>query len=201
MAKLEILEEQIPHILQQLDALAHRTEPIGDPYLDGLYNLDTTAVYYRFLFRLVQALTPKLIVELGVCTARGTAHMAAASGDASVVAIDPSPMDIAPILQRYPRIQWLKETSCSSFALDAVADGSVDLCFVDTLHEYDLVSLETKLWLPKMKRGGILLFDDITINGGMRKFWDALKLPKVALPWLHWSGFGAALAYPPDSPI
>jgi hypothetical protein len=126
--------------------------------------------------------------------------MAAASGDTAVVAIDPSPMDIAPILQRYPQIRWLKDTSCSPLALDAVPAGSVDLCFIDTLHDYDLVSLETKLWLPKMKRGGMLLFDDITLNEGMRKFWGELNLPKVALPWLHWSGFGAALAYPPESP-
>jgi len=195
---MDVPTERIPHILQQLGALSRFTGPTGVPFLDGLYDLDATAVYYRFLFRLVQALAPQLIVELGVCTARGTAHMAAAAGEAVIVAVDPSPMDIGPILQRYPRIHWLKDLSCSPAVLDAVPDGSVDLCFIDTLHEYDLVSRETRMWLPKMKRGGIMVFDDLTLNDGMRKFWDELTLPKVALPWLHFSGFGIALAYPPD---
>ena len=180
--------------LLELEVLARDTSATGDPFLDGLYALDATAAYYRLLYRLVRAISPELVVELGVFTARGTAHIAAACRETKVIGVDPFPKDISEILDRYPNIQFLKDKSYSKSVLDLVADGSVDICFFDTLHEYQVVLVETQLWFPKMKRGGIMLFDDISLNDGMKKFWSELNLPKLSLPWLHHSGFGAAVA-------
>ena len=180
--------------LAQVEDIAHDITPVGDAFLDGMFDLDPTAVYYRFLFRLVRSIKPTSVVELGVCTGRSSAHMAAGWPNATLAGIDPSPLDISPILARYPSIRWFKETSTSTTILKDVPDRSVDLCFFDTRHDYDLVSLETRVWLPKMKPGAVMLFDDISLNEGMRAFWTELALPKVSLPWLHWSGFGVALA-------
>ncbi len=166
--------------------------PLEDSFLDSLFNQDKTSTYYRFMYRLCKLVNSKLTVELGVCSGRGTAHLAAGT-NGTVIAIDPNPWDINYILQKYPNITLKKIYSNDKQVLESITDGSVDICFVDTNHEYEQVTLETKLWNPKMKVGGIMLFDDINYNDGMKRFWNELSMNKISLPHLHWTGFGVAI--------
>lgn len=39
-------------------------------------------------------------------------------------------------------------------------DGSLDLVIIDAAHDYENVTNDIKLWLPKVKRGGIVIGDD-----------------------------------------
>jgi predicted O-methyltransferase YrrM len=36
----------------------------------------------------------------------------------------------------------------------------VDLIFIDSTHDYDTVSSDIAYWYPRMKPGGIMVFDD-----------------------------------------
>lgn len=179
--------------LNEIEILAKDLTIIGDPYLDALVKKDPSAKYYPFMYRLLQKINPKLVVELGVCTGHGTAHLAASSPAATIIAVDPNPLDITAILGRYKNIKFKKTISTDLTLLDDIKDESVDLVFVDTLHTYAQVTSEVAVWTSKLKKGGIFLFDDITYSEEMIKFWNELQLPKVSLPQLHWTGFGIAI--------
>jgi predicted O-methyltransferase YrrM len=179
---------------RKLHELSQFVGPIGDPFLDGLYNNDNTAIYYRFLYQLSKFLQPQKIIELGVYHGWSTAHLAAPVPKALVMAIDPSPQEgFRNTTNHYQNIAVILDRSDSQGVLDMVAEKSVDICFIDTIHEYEQASKELKLWTPKMKSGGVFLYDDITQSEGMKKFWNEVPEPKISMPWLHHSGFGASI--------
>lgn len=184
--------------LIEIAKLAHA--PTGDTYLDGLFALADTAIYYRFIYHLIRQMQPSLVVELGVCTGRCTAHMAAACPSATVIGLDPRPdvNDIKLVSARYQNIIFRMSESTNRDELNQIEDKSVDLCLVDSDHYHDQVLHEFALWLPKMKTGGVMLFDDITLDDTMKLAWKHLgrmspHLRRVSLPELHHSGFGAIL--------
>ena len=181
--------------LSELAAIAidARKEPTPDPFLESLYRLDETAVYYRFLYRLARMVRPKISVELGVCTGRGTAHMAGGNMEGVVYGIDPSPLDMSDILARFQNIILMKDRSDSGKVLSVIPNETVDICFVDSEHTYDNAHKEVNLWTSKLKNGGVFIFDDVEYNEDMKRFWDWVPLQKIYLPGLHYTGFGAAI--------
>jgi ubiquinone/menaquinone biosynthesis C-methylase UbiE len=48
----------------------------------------------------------------------------------------------------------------SVFAALSFEDSSLDVIFVDGLHTYEGVSMDTNAWLRKLKRGGAFIFND-----------------------------------------
>lgn len=168
--------------------------PTGDTFLDSLFQADPSALYYRFIFRLVQSMKPALSVELGTYKGWCAAHMCAGHPGGKVVTVDPSPQsECAGIVARYSNLSLLKDKSDSPAVLGSIKDGSVDICLVDSVHESAHAEREVLLWTPKMRRSGVMLFDDISMNDDMRGFWDRITLRKLALPHLHWTGFGAVV--------
>lgn len=55
-------------------------------------------------------------------------------------------------------IQWLHADSLEAARL--FDDGTLDLVFLDSDHTFEHVSKEIRLWLPKVKPGGILCGHD-----------------------------------------
>ncbi len=41
-----------------------------------------------------------------------------------------------------------------------IANGSLDLIFIDALHDYDSVKVDIERWLPKVRKGGIICGHD-----------------------------------------
>ena len=55
-------------------------------------------------------------------------------------------------------VSFFKMTS--EQAAPIIKDGSLDLVFIDGLHDFDNVTLDINLWLPKVRLGGILCGHD-----------------------------------------
>lgn len=178
-------------------AAENAMKPTGDAYLDGLFDLVSSATYYRFLYRLAMAAKPEFIVELGSEYGRSTAHLAACG--ARVLAVDSCPKkEVMDVIARYNNVQLRITDSTERDVLDNVKDGSVDICFFDSDHYCYQVMKEYGVWFQKMKPGGVMLFDDITMDGTMIQAWWLLEkmsphLERIELPQLHHSGFGAII--------
>ena len=49
-------------------------------------------------------------------------------------------------------------------ALQQFEDGSIDLLHIDGNHEYESVKKDFANWLPKLKKGGLILMPDILVE-------------------------------------
>jgi len=167
---------------------------LNNEHLDSLFIQDSCA-YLHFIYYLVQSLKPAISVELGVCTGRCTAHMAASNPAGKVIAIDPEQHGAFKTNTKpYHNIEFYLTRSDDLALLSRIKNNSIGLCFVDSVHALDYVMKEVSLWTPKMKPGGIFLFDDLDFDDGMRKVLSSLPFEvKENLPGLHYKGFGYAI--------
>jgi hypothetical protein len=63
-------------------------------------------------------------------------------------------------------------------ALSQFVDESIDLLHIDGLHTYEAVSHDFRSWLPKVRKGGIILLHDISPKHqdfGVWRLWDEIK--------------------------
>lgn len=168
-----IQEDQRPQLLKEVTAPA----PTCDRYL-------------RFLYEFARKYEPQLIVETGTDQGRSAAHFALGAPAAKMVTID-----IDPACKE--NVDRLKIPNVISVAIDSlifadtIADGSVDVLFLDSLHTYDHSIAEYRKYLPKVHPGGVIFFDDIALDAGMKQFWREVTGRRMDLSHLHFSGFGA----------
>jgi len=63
-------------------------------------------------------------------------------------------------------------------AINLFEDDSIDLLHIDGLHTYEAVKHDFESWLPKVAKGGLVIFHDISIKDrdfGVWKYWNDLK--------------------------
>jgi predicted O-methyltransferase YrrM len=145
--------------------------------------------YYKLFVRLARAMNPDLIIELGTAQGVGALHFRQGTKTAKIITVD-----IVRSLLTKDRllVHDIKGIICDAVEYaDWVGDGSVDILFIDTNMNkenepgaYKLLTDELDAWLPKMKPGGIVLFDDIR-NGDMFKAWEELEGDKQEVRALH----------------
>ena len=81
-------------------------------------------------------------------------------------------------------------------ALQQFEDGSIDLLHIDGNHEYESVKKDFANWLPKLKKGGLILMHDILVERedyGVKKFWGELKNDFFTRNHLEDHGLGIVL--------
>jgi hypothetical protein len=61
------------------------------------------------------------------------------------------------------KIEWIEDYSENVH--DLFEDTSVDLVYVDGNHSYSSVLLDATLYWPKLKKGGMMIFDDYNESG------------------------------------
>jgi len=155
--------------------------------------------YYEFLFNLARETKPELMVELGTNQGISALHFKAGHTSCQVITID---------IKTSPKVKKnLKENNIILIESDSVeaackVPSNIDVLFIDANHTYKSVKNDFEAYLPKVKKGGIILFDDISFDrfykshpkSGMDRFWSELKGDKVDLGILHAGpGFGGLI--------
>ena len=162
-----------------------------------------------FGFWLVEALTPRLVVELGVYQGfsyftfcQATARYAA---DARLVGIDSWEGDeqtgaVQPEMRRQAEARNEAYTPRSSLiaatfdsAVERFDDGTIDLLHIDGLHTYDAARHDFETWLPKLSSRAVVLLHDTDVRDrgfGVWRLMDELAATFPTFRFTHDHGLG-----------
>lgn len=168
------------------------------------------AEHAPFAFWLMEALRPKVFVELG--THKGYSFSAFCQAALEVrtqvrcYAVDTWQGDEHAGFygdKIYDEVFAFIEARYSSFARmvrstfdDALVhfeDGTVDLLHIDGRHHYEDASHDYTSWIPKLAPNAVVLFHDINVrerNFGVYRLWDELKAKHEHFEFLHGNGLG-----------
>ena len=150
--------------------LMHRFSPILSWREKSVWPLDFRG-HAWFLYDLLVQLRAKVIVEFGIHTGQSTLVLAAAAqqNGGKLFSVDPSDKyrDFVDFNLRYYglnkswerviddsikfREKWRKLSN----------DSLIDFILIDSKHEYNLKLKEIELWLPLIKKGGVIAFHDV----------------------------------------
>ena len=135
---------------------------------------------YQKIFRLLKALNPTKIMELGTSLGLGTAYLSMASQKTSdIVTIEGCP-DIARFAQRY----WAKKLNNVTFVegnIDEVLEKElqalqeVDVFLFDANHRYEPTIRYFHTCLPYIHKNAVFILDDIYWSPEMTKAWKELQ--------------------------
>jgi predicted O-methyltransferase YrrM len=137
-------------------------------------------LYYNPFIYLAKETNPDLIVELGTKAGAGALSFRLGSPTARIVTVDINSM--IQVRKRMLRHNIEPVKSDSTAYADKVEDESVDILFIDANHYWAGALRDFFAWYPKVKKGGIILLDDIYLEGG-EKFQDGVK----SYMWLAWN--------------
>lgn len=131
---------------------------------------------HGFLYKLAQLMKPSVVVEIGTDMGRGTAHLYTSYLGSKVYSIDPNP--------RVPE-EWRRQMSQVRFFVGrsewkAIQDSipPIDLLFIDGEHTRKAVNRDLAGYLPKLRKDGIVVLDDIYLGDmvtGVAGAWSELK--------------------------
>ena len=180
--------------LDQVRAFAteYLLRPDGRPDWLKSIDRDPTSVYYRFFYEFARTFCPKTTFEIGTCEGLSAAHLAAGNPEGTVITLDIKPE--AKRLADALLIPNLVSIVCHSIEAPKRLKWipPIDLLFVDGNHAFDDAYGEYVTYRPLVRDGGLIFFDDISINDDMQRLWNAVSDPKTVLDGLHYTGFGVA---------
>ncbi len=166
-----------------------------------------------FAFFLVQAIRPKVFVELGVH--KGDSYCAFCQAvqklniNCNCYAVDTWEGDSQSGFYGEEILKDLKNFHDSRFgyfskliqatfnnAIAQFSDNTIDLLHIDGFHEYQAVKHDFESWLPKMSQRGIILLHDTNERGrnfGVWKLWKEVSGKYPCFEFLHSHGLGVLL--------
>ena len=148
-------------------------------------------LYYQWLHCLTKIIQPKQVIELGAAAGMSTIMIATALPKSSkFYSVDIDPQSWRWMKYDYPQLTRILSDDLEMSIWDGIDTLDTDLWFIDSLHTEEQLRKEVEAYSPMWKRGAVVVFDDISINEGMRKVWDELEYDKFENPLLHWGGFG-----------
>ncbi len=162
-----------------------------------------------FAMWLVQAMKPRLIVELGSHYGYSYFAMCEAVRDASLntqcFAVDTWAGDehsgyydesvyerVVQENRQYAHFSTLLRKTFLE-ALEDVEDGSVDILHIDGSHFFEDVKEDFESWVPKLSSSAVVLLHDTAVrerNFGVHQFWKQVKHKRNSLNFRHCHGLG-----------
>lgn len=155
------------------------------------YPTNTSTAYYPFLAKLVNYLKPTNILELGTSRGRSALFMMSAlqpGGRLTTVDVGSYLRSDLAAYAWDDRLRIVYGDDRSAEVVAAVPD-EIDLLYIDTEHSFGQVAAEWAIYSKKLIDGAIVVVDDISLNDGMRQFWESLPYEKAECA-VHHSGFG-----------
>lgn len=217
LAAAALSEEAMDFVIELLGMLAPSEETTGQ---QAWYRLCKAQFghYWRFadltttLWAAASLIRPASYLEIGVRRGRSAAVVAASCPDCEIVGFDLWVDEYAGVVNPGPEFvrRELSKTGhrgsvtlVSGNSRETVPaylrehpDAFFDLITVDGDHSVQGASIDLANVLPRLKVGGIVLFDDISIVYALRRVWDQIvKRDSRYLTWEYAdSGFGIAVA-------
>jgi predicted O-methyltransferase YrrM len=202
-ARLTRLRRKLPAAPRkaEIEAIAETTNGIGAQPLAPEYDLPETyspddvrspssqGDLYAFL---VAERDPHVVVEFGSAFGVSGMYFATALQQGRLYSFEINP-DWADIAERNIKTITDRFTLIRGAFEDHVDDipAPIDIALVDGIHEYDFVMKQWEILKPRMSRGGLVLFDDITYGAGMRQAWREIRAdPVVADSVALWHRLG-----------
>jgi len=155
---------------------------------------------WEVLAGLAESIKAEDFVEVGCKDGRTTGFLLENLPELNVIAIDPwkpvpnadedyKDWDFAAIEREFwqnigdHRARLTMHQLPSYDAASVVENGSTDIVFIDAAHDYKGVVEDTKLWWPKVRMGGYLVYHDYqhSFPGVMRAIADCWPLIRVAV--------------------
>jgi len=178
----------------------HRFQEPERQWLEGLN--PENVPYYRWLHMASWFLLPRVAVELGVCKAFGSAHIA--SGRMLMtVGVDVNPWrpefdeTLKLIRERELNYRFIEGTSTAPETVVKVAGvvrqfGPIGLLFIDTIHTYRQALEEFRAYQSLLAYGSLVVMDDI-LDPPDEVYRAFREIPgtHVEMPDLHISGRGS----------
>lgn len=178
-------------------------------WMPELINGSAWLEHAPFGFWIVEALRPRMIVELGVhggfsysvfCQAAQRLHLAPRCfgidtwrGDEHAGYYGGDVYDaVCAHNRRYDSFSRLIRSDFTD-ACGAFDDGSIDLLHIDGCHRYETVRRDFETWLPKLSTRGVILFHDTAeyVEGfGVHRLWDELAARCPSFEFRHGHGLG-----------
>jgi predicted O-methyltransferase YrrM len=149
----------------------------------------------QLLYRLVNDLRPRNMIELGTCLGITSLYLKNAAPDARLFTLEgcPETAGIAASVFKKANINDIKQiTGNFDDALPGVINSldRLDFVFVDGNHQKDATLNYFEWCLPKVHENTLLIFDDIYWSEGMKEAWNMIKShPRVTVTIdLFWIG-------------
>jgi hypothetical protein len=163
-----------------------------------------------FAFWIVEAVQPRMLVELGTHTGNSYSSFAQAVKrlglPAACFAVDTWQGDphtghygeevfVDLVEHHEPRYAAFSCLIRSTFeeAVLHFSDGAIDLLHIDGYHTYDAVSQDFASWLPKLSSWAVALIHDINVREGdfgVWRFWEEISQRYPSFSFLHGHGLG-----------
>ena len=161
-----------------------------------IYNKNEVG-YYQFLACLVKETRPNQILELGGAMGVSALMMLSELPKASTlfsVTLEEGGLEFSFVKEKYQNFVPIVGNSLdlAVWPKDCQLEET-DILFIDSEHSYAQLKAELDLYGPKLKKGTIVLIDDIKLNEGMFKAWLEIEWDKFDASTLHHSGFGIAI--------
>ena len=184
------------------DIIFERPERIRVPY--------SWVEHIPFAFKLIEVLSPNVIVELGTHSGNSFCSFNQAIKKLNLAskcfAIDTWEGDkhsgqydstVFNDLFEYCKVHYSQTAFLIKKSFDdAVEDfqnDSIDLLHIDGLHTYEAVCNDFYNWLPKLSSQGVVLFHDIEVyesDFGVYRFWREIKIKYPSIEFAFGNGLG-----------
>ncbi len=164
---------------------------VGDEYKKHFENKD---IYFNWLTASIKVWKPKKIVELGAAAGSSTLALYLKKlKDTKLISIDyATEWGFLPAkMKKDKNVTLIMENSLNEEMIKKHKKllMGIDYLFVDTVHNFDQLTAEIKLYEPFLADTCLVVLDDIMV-GDMYEYWKIIDYPKLEIPQYHSSGFG-----------